>query len=255
MELRPADRARARYVRTVRGLPGRVDFGCGGIRLRRRSRHLQSLVERSLVLQRADPDGGPGSGCSRRSVSSRSSGSLLLSAVALIQRSEAKHAQARAEEQAAVANSRALAAQALVHMDRDLGLTVLLSLEAYRTAPTQEALDVLHIATQRSYMIERTPRRTLPGRTSSVRRASFRRRRAGRSVPGLGGRSEGTTPSGDERGRPRGERARAGTVSTSAAAVERGNGTSADRRGLRFGTSRRSPGSRVGLSRVAGRGR
>lgn len=82
--------------------------------------------------------------------------SLVLSAVALIQRSQAKQAQARAEEQTAVANSRALAAQALVHMDRDLGLAALLSLEAYRTAPTQEALDVLHIAAQRSYAIERT---------------------------------------------------------------------------------------------------
>jgi WD40 repeat protein len=82
--------------------------------------------------------------------------SLVLSAVALVQRSEAREAQARAEEQANVANSRALAAQALVHMDRDLDLAVLLSLEAYRTAPTQEALDVLHIAAQRSYMIERT---------------------------------------------------------------------------------------------------
>jgi WD40 repeat protein len=82
--------------------------------------------------------------------------SMVLSAVALIQRSQARQAQARAEEQTAVANSRALAAQALVHMDRDLSLAALLSLEAYRTAPTQEALDVLHIAAQRSYTIERT---------------------------------------------------------------------------------------------------
>jgi WD40 repeat protein len=82
--------------------------------------------------------------------------SLVLSGVALVQRSEARDAQARAEEQAALANSRALAAQAVVHLDGDLDLAVLLSLEAYRTAPTQEALDVLHIAAQRSSMIERT---------------------------------------------------------------------------------------------------
>jgi WD40 repeat protein len=82
--------------------------------------------------------------------------SLVLSAVALVQRGEAKDAQARAEEQTRAANSRALAAQALVHMDRQLDLAILLSLEAYRTSPTLEALDVLHIAAQRSYMIERT---------------------------------------------------------------------------------------------------
>lgn len=82
--------------------------------------------------------------------------SLVLSAVALVQRSEAKDAQARAEEQTRAANSRALAAQALVHMDRQLDLAILLSLEAYRTSPTLEALDVLHIAAQRSLMIDRT---------------------------------------------------------------------------------------------------
>jgi WD40 repeat protein len=81
--------------------------------------------------------------------------SLVLSAVALVQRSQAQQAQARAEAQASVANSRALAAQALVHMDRDLDLAILLSLEAYRTAPTEEAIDVLHIAAQRSSMIDR----------------------------------------------------------------------------------------------------
>ena len=85
--------------------------------------------------------------------------SLVLSAVAVIQRGEAVDAQARAEEQTRVANSRALAAQALVHMDEQLDLAILLSLEAYGTAPTPEALDVLHIAAQRSLMIEQT----LPG--------------------------------------------------------------------------------------------
>jgi WD40 repeat protein len=92
--------------------------------------------------------------------------SLVLSAVALVQRGEAQDAQAAAEEQQAVAeeqtraaNSRALAAQALVHMDQQRDLGILLSLEAYRTAPTPEALDVLHIAAQRSLMIEQT----LPG--------------------------------------------------------------------------------------------
>ena len=82
--------------------------------------------------------------------------SLVLSAVALVQRGEAQDAQARAEEQTRAANSRALAAQALVHMDRQLDLGILLSLEAYRTSPTPEALDVLHIAAQRSLMIEGT---------------------------------------------------------------------------------------------------
>jgi WD40 repeat protein len=88
---------------------------------------------------------------------------LVLAVVAVIQRGEAqdqrREADAQrvvAEEQAAVANSRALAAQALVHMDRDLDLAVLLSLEAYRTAPSEEAIDVLHIAAQRSSMIQRT---------------------------------------------------------------------------------------------------
>jgi hypothetical protein len=85
--------------------------------------------------------------------------SLVLTAVALVQRGEAVDAQARAEEQTRAANSRALAAQALVHIDQQLDLAILLSLEAYRTAPTPEALDVLHIAAQRSLMIEQT----LPG--------------------------------------------------------------------------------------------
>jgi WD40 repeat protein len=82
--------------------------------------------------------------------------SLVLSAVAIVQRGEAQDAQARAEEQTRAANSRALAAQALVHMDRELDLAILLSLEAYRTSPTSEALDVLHMAAQRSLMIDQT---------------------------------------------------------------------------------------------------
>jgi WD40 repeat protein len=82
--------------------------------------------------------------------------SLVLASVALIQRGEALDAQAVAEEQTLAANSRALAAQALVHMDQQLDLAILLSLEAYRTSPTPEALDVMHIAAQRSIMIDQT---------------------------------------------------------------------------------------------------
>ena len=84
--------------------------------------------------------------------------SLVLSAVAIVQRGEAKDAQALAEEQTQVANSRALAAQALLNLEDELDVGILLALEAYRTAPSPEALDVLHIAAQRSLWIERTLR-------------------------------------------------------------------------------------------------
>ncbi len=80
------------------------------------------------------------------------------SAVAIVQRGEAKDAQALAEEQTQVANSRALAAQALLNLEDELDVGILLALEAYRTAPSPEALDVLHIAAQRSLWIERTLR-------------------------------------------------------------------------------------------------
>ncbi len=63
-----------------------------------------------------------------------------------------------AEEQARIATSRALAAKALLSLDRNLDLGILLALEAHRAAPTPEATEALHIAAQRSIWIDRTLR-------------------------------------------------------------------------------------------------
>ncbi len=84
--------------------------------------------------------------------------SLALSAFALVQRGEAVEQRDRAESQTQVANSRALASEALLSMDDRLDVGMLLALEAYRTAPTPEALDALHVAAQRSIWIEHTLR-------------------------------------------------------------------------------------------------
>ena len=87
--------------------------------------------------------------------------SLALTSLALIQRSRAVDAQSRAErerdraeEQTRSANSRAVAAQALVQLEREPDLAALLSVEAYRVAPTQEALDVMQILVQRSAWVD-----------------------------------------------------------------------------------------------------
>jgi WD40 repeat protein len=84
--------------------------------------------------------------------------SLLLSAFALLQRGEAVQQRDRAELQTELANSRALASEALLNMDDRLDVGMLLALEAHRTAPTPQALDALHVAAQRSIWIERTLR-------------------------------------------------------------------------------------------------
>lgn len=83
---------------------------------------------------------------------------LGLSAFALVQRGEALKQRDRAEAQTQVANSRSLASEALLSMDDRLDVGTLLALEAYRTAPTPEALDAMHVAAQRSIWIERTIR-------------------------------------------------------------------------------------------------
>ena len=82
--------------------------------------------------------------------------SLALSAFALVQRGEAVEQRDRAESQTEIANSRALASQALLNMDDRLDVGMLLALEAYRTSPTPEALDALHVAAQRSIWVGRT---------------------------------------------------------------------------------------------------
>jgi WD40 repeat protein len=83
--------------------------------------------------------------------------SLVLSAVAVVQRGEARDAQGRAEEQrqvaedqraaaeeqADLARSRQLASQALLSMERQPDLAILLALEGYRIAPTGEAHEAL----------------------------------------------------------------------------------------------------------------
>ena len=95
--------------------------------------------------------------------------SLVLSAVAVIQRGEAQDAQTRAEEQQAVAEeqqaiaeeqadlslSRQLASQALLNLDRQPDLAILLALEGYRVAPTDEAHQSLLTAAQLSGSVER----------------------------------------------------------------------------------------------------
>jgi hypothetical protein len=91
--------------------------------------------------------------------------SLVLSAVAVIQRGEAQDAQARAEEQQAlaeeqarVANSRALAVQGLERLDTQFDLAALFALEAKDTAATPEAQHVLEVAAQGSLGIQRVIR-------------------------------------------------------------------------------------------------
>ena len=82
----------------------------------------------------------------------------LLGIVAWQQRGAAIENERVAQRQTRLANSRAIASQALLNMDRRLDVGVLLASEAYRTAPTPEALDALHIAAQRSDWIDRTLR-------------------------------------------------------------------------------------------------
>ena len=81
---------------------------------------------------------------------------LGLSAVALVQRSHAIENERTARSQTRVANSRALASEALLNMDERLDVGMLLALESYRTAPTPQAMDALHVAAQRSSWIEHT---------------------------------------------------------------------------------------------------
>jgi len=81
--------------------------------------------------------------------------SLVLSAVAVIQRGEAQDAQARAEEQTALATSRLLAVRARELLGSRLDLAALLSLEAYRLAPTVEARSAALAVMQRTVGIER----------------------------------------------------------------------------------------------------
>jgi WD40 repeat protein len=88
--------------------------------------------------------------------------SLVLSVVAVIQRGQAV-------EQATIANSRGLAIQAVSSLDEDLALGILLSLEAFRTAPTSEALDAIHVAAQRTAFVDSVMR----GHSGSVTSVAF----------------------------------------------------------------------------------
>jgi hypothetical protein len=83
---------------------------------------------------------------------------LGLAAVAVIQRIEAIDQRNRADRRATIANSRAVAVQALSSMEGRLDLGILLATEAFSIAPTSEAVDALHIAAQRSIWIDRAIR-------------------------------------------------------------------------------------------------
>lgn len=74
--------------------------------------------------------------------------SLVLTTVALVQRGAAQRAQGEAEDQAALATSRQLASQSLLNIERQPDLAILLALEGYRVAPTDEALQGLRAATR-----------------------------------------------------------------------------------------------------------
>jgi WD40 repeat protein len=91
--------------------------------------------------------------------------SLVLSALALIQRNTAQRNEqiaeeqrGRAAEQAAVANSQELASRALSSLDQDLALGTLLAIEAARVAPTEAALHAIHVAAQTAVWTERVLR-------------------------------------------------------------------------------------------------
>ena len=75
--------------------------------------------------------------------------SLVLGALALVQRNQAIQNEHDA-------NSRALSARALQQLDERMPLALLLAIESYREAPTEDALDTLQIASQRSLWIDRT---------------------------------------------------------------------------------------------------
>ena len=83
---------------------------------------------------------------------------LALAVVAVVQRTEAIDQRNRADRRATIANSRAVAVQALSSMESRLDLGTLLATEAFRIAPTSEAVDALHIAAQRSIWIDRAMR-------------------------------------------------------------------------------------------------
>ena len=82
--------------------------------------------------------------------------SLGLSAIALVQRGHAIENERTAESQTQIANSRALASEALLNMDERLDVGMLLALESYRLSPTPQAMDAVHVAAQRSAWIEHT---------------------------------------------------------------------------------------------------
>jgi WD40 repeat protein len=81
---------------------------------------------------------------------------VLAALFAIDQRNTARAERDRAEEQARIATSRSLADAALQTFDQELGLGLLLALEAYRLEPTAEGRDAVVTALQRSDRIERT---------------------------------------------------------------------------------------------------
>ena len=85
------------------------------------------------------------------------------------QRLEAISQRDRAEREASVANSRALAAAALSKMDSELDLGVLLGLEAERIAHTPESQQAIRVASQRTNWMERVIR----GENGSVTDLAF----------------------------------------------------------------------------------
>jgi len=102
--------------------------------------------------------------------------SLVLSAVAVIQRGEAQDAQTRAEEQRAaaeeqarIANSRALAIRSVANLDSQLDVGMLLAVEAERLASTPESDNALHVAAQRGRLIDAI----LRGHTDAVWDVAF----------------------------------------------------------------------------------
>ncbi len=78
--------------------------------------------------------------------------SLVLSVVAVIQRSEAQDAQARAETQAASSRSRELGALSLLQIDQDPELALLLAIEALAVAETGTAETALRTALGASHI-------------------------------------------------------------------------------------------------------
>ena len=81
---------------------------------------------------------------------------VLAALFAVDQRNTARAERDRAEEQARIATSRSLADAALQTFDEELGLGLLLALQAFRLEPTAEARDAVVTALQRSDRIERT---------------------------------------------------------------------------------------------------